>query len=103
MGVMVVIQSMNLRTRKSRDYSCRDYIQFQQDDGPKTGQICGVMDESETAKVPDRVIGPRKFYDPKGEMDVTFFTDQRDENTEDDRISLHLVFTAYRGRSSREI
>lgn len=95
-GVMVVIQELNLRT--SRKIKCRDYIQFEQDDGSKTGQICGAVEKSDGSKVPERLIGPRKFYDPKGEMEVTFFTDARDDNTDfEDPISLNLVFTAYRG------
>lgn len=96
MGVMVVIQSMRLRT--SKRVNCRDYIQFQPDDGPKTSQICGTVDAGDVSNVPEKIIGPRKFYDPKGETDVTFFTDARDEGQDDDLISLHLIFTAYRGK-----
>ncbi|CAL8073650.1 unnamed protein product [Orchesella dallaii] len=95
MGVMVVIQSMAMRTRKR--LSCRDYIQFQQDDGVKSGQICGSVDSSDSSKVPATIIGPRQFHDPKGELDVTFFTDARDDDDEDENpIALHLIFTAYR-------
>ncbi|ODN05088.1 hypothetical protein Ocin01_01574 [Orchesella cincta] len=94
MGVMVVIQSMKMRTRKR--ISCRDYIQFQQDDGVKSGQICGTVDATDSSKVPERSIGPRQFHDPKGALDVTFFTDARDDDEDEDPIALHLIFTAYR-------
>lgn len=97
-GVMVVIQGMHLRTKKSNGIACRDWIKFEQDDGFKTGQICGELDDKDHSKSPKEVTGPRFFYDTKGQMDVSFSTDDQGPEEEKKPVFLKMIFTAYQGK-----
>jgi hypothetical protein len=73
-------------------------FQFEQDDGFKTGQICGELDDNDFSKTTDKVIGQRFFYDNKGQIDVSFSTDDQDIAEEKKKpVFLKMIFTAYEG------
>ncbi len=49
------------------------------------------------SRSPQKVTGPRFFYDNKGQMDVSFSTDDHDTEEEKKPIFLEMIFTAYQG------